>query len=129
MSSWRDEEKNAVFLAPAYTFLMRNRRVDYQFWLDIGSDHWWTRLEQPLTHPYALTRSYPPDQIWTDDLESDARREALRSLALGLIRRCRVKIYGAISDLSEQGYQQRGPLLGIVQQIAQRYPSPEEASQ
>ena len=128
VSSWRDEEKNAVFLAPAYTFLMRNRRVDCQVWLDIGSDHWWTRLEQPLTHPYALTRSYPPDQIWTDDLESDARREALRSLALGLIRRCRVKIFGAISDLSEQGYQQRGPLLGIVQQIAQRYPLPEEES-
>ena len=33
---WREAE-DAVFLAPAYTFLMRNRPVDVQFWLDIGS--------------------------------------------------------------------------------------------
>ena len=29
---------DAVFIAPAYTFLMRNRVVDVQFWLDIGAD-------------------------------------------------------------------------------------------
>ncbi len=62
VSSWRDEEQDAVFLAPAYTFLMRNRWVDYQFWLDAGSNYWWERLEQPLTHPYVLTRDYPKGQ-------------------------------------------------------------------
>jgi hypothetical protein len=119
VSSWRDEERDAVFIAPAYTFLMRNRWVDYQFWLDVGSNHWWERLEQPLTHPYVLSRGYPSDQVWTDDMEFEARQAALRRLALGLVRRCRERIYMAISDLSEQGYEQRGPMLRIVQQIVQ----------
>ena len=35
--SWRDEVRDAVFMAPAYTFLMRDRVADYQFWLDVGS--------------------------------------------------------------------------------------------
>ncbi len=121
VSSWRDEERDAVFLAPAYTFLMRNRWVDYQFWLDAGSAHWWERLEQPLTHPYVLSRGYPADQIWTDDMEFDSRQSALRRLALGLIRRCRQKIHISICDLSEQGYEQRGIMLRVVQQIIQRH--------
>ena len=126
VGSWHDEERDAVFLAPAHTFLMRNRRVDYQFWLDAGSSQWGERLEQPLTHPYVLSRSYPPDQIWTDELEYEARRDALRRLLLGLVRRCRQQVFVVIADLGEQGYEQRGPLLRFVQQIMQRHAAPGE---
>jgi hypothetical protein len=125
VASWRDEQKDAVFLAPAYTFLMRNRWVDYQFWLDVGSNSWWERLEQPLTHPYVLSRNYPSRQVWTDEMETDARQAALRRLLLGLVRRCRKQVYVGIANLGEQGYEQRGPLLGIIQQIVQRYPERE----
>jgi hypothetical protein len=121
VSSWHDEERDAVFIAPAYTFLMRNRWVDYQFWLDAGSNHWWERLEQPLTHPYVLSRGYPADQVWTDDLEFETRQATARRLTLGLTRRCRKAVYVGISDLSEQGYEQRGPMLRVVQQIVQRH--------
>lgn len=120
-ASWRDQEKDAVFLAPAYTFLMRNRRVDYQFWLDIGSSFWWERLEQPLTHPYVLSQHYPADQMWTDDLEYQARKDTLRRLITGLTRRTNKKIYLSITQLGEQGYEQRGPLLQVVQRLIQRY--------
>ncbi|MBN2303689.1 MAG: hypothetical protein JXQ72_04395, partial [Anaerolineae bacterium] len=87
--SWHAEEQDAVFIAPAHTFLMRNRWVDIQFWLDVGSNQWWERLEQPLTHPYVLARSYPKDQVWTDKMEFESRQEALRRLMVGLVRRCR----------------------------------------
>lgn len=117
LSSWRLEAQDAVFLAPAYTFLMRGRVVDHQFWLDVGSHVWWERLEQPLTHPYVLARSYPADQMWTDDLEFYARRDALRRLVLGLVRRCRRQVHLAVCDLGESGYEQRGPLLQIVQRL------------
>jgi hypothetical protein len=126
LSSWRDEEKDAVFLVPAHTFLMRNRHVDYQFWLDVGSNYWWERLEQPLTHPYVLTRGYPPNQVWTDEMEFTARYDALRRLVVGLVRRCRKQVYVAISNLGEQGYEQRGPLLQVFQRLIQRYSTPEE---
>lgn len=124
VSNWRDETRDAVFLAPAYTFLMRNRTVDYQFWLDLGSNFWWERLEQPLTHPYVLRRDYPAQQVWTDDMEFESRQRALRRLVIGLARRARKGVYAAISDLGEQGYEQRGPLLGVVQQLVQRYDDP-----
>lgn len=122
VTSWQDEQRDAVFLAPAYTFLVRNRWVDYQFWLDVGSTSWWERLEQPLTHPYVLSRNYPPDQVWTDSMEIMARDDALRRLVVGLARRCRRRIYAAIAELSEQGYEQRGPLLRVLQQLQQQQP-------
>ncbi|MBI5958903.1 MAG: hypothetical protein HY866_09225, partial [Chloroflexi bacterium] len=125
VASWRDEEKDAVFIAPAHTFLMRNRQVDYQFWLDVGSTHWWERLEQPLTHPYVLARRYPAREVWTDDREYEARREALCRLVVGLARRCRKQVFAGIADLSEQGYEQRGLLLQVIQQVIQRHDLPE----
>lgn len=118
--SWQKEESNAVFIAPAYTYLMRNRPVDYQFWIDVGSQAWGERLEQPLTHPYVLRRDYPIDQIWTDEDEIRTNRETLFKLVLGLMRRCRRQVYLAIADLGEQGFEQRGPLLYLFQQVLRR---------
>lgn len=126
-ASWQDENADAVFLAPAFTFLMRNRVVAYQFWLDVGSDNWWKRLDQPLTHPYVLTREYPRQYVWTEKDEEEKQREMLYRLMTGLIRRCQQRIFLGISDLGEQGYEQRGPMLYVFQQILQRY-AEEEAS-
>ena len=56
--SWQRQPKDAVLLAPAYTFLMSNRPVAHQFWLDVGGTGWWERLSQPLTHPYVLSRRW-----------------------------------------------------------------------
>ena len=115
--SWQIKADDAVLIAPAYTFLMRNTPVDYQFWLDIGSRGWFERLYQPLTHPYVLSRSWPIGRIWTDKDEIETGEEALYRLALGLIRRCRKKIYLGLSELSEQGYENRGPLLRAIDRV------------
>jgi hypothetical protein len=114
------EQEDAVLLAPAYTFLMRNRPVDYQFWLNVGSPGWWERLHQPLTHPYVLTRHWRHGDIWTDAHEVEAQTRALHRLVQGLVRRSRVQIYLGVSDLGEQGYEQRGPLLRAIQRALQR---------
>ncbi len=119
--SWQEEESNAVFLAPAFTFLMRNRVVDHQFWLDVGSGAWWERLEQPLTHPYVLRRDYPADLLWTDDMETEAQTTTLYRVLMGLTRRCRQQIHLGISALGEEGFEQRGPLLRVFQQILRRH--------
>jgi hypothetical protein len=117
ISSWQVRPENAVLLVPAYTFLMMNQPVTIQFWLDAGSRSWSERIYQPLTHPYVLRRDWPEDAIWTDENEVQAREEALGRLVLGLTRRCRQRIYLTSSDLSEQGYEQQGPLLRSVQDI------------
>jgi hypothetical protein len=111
------EAPNAILLAPAYTFLMSNESVAYQFWLNAGSPAWWERLYQPLTHPYVLSRHWLPDKKWTDEDEQSARRASLLRLMRGLIRRCRTRIYLAISTLNEQGFEERGPLLTLIQQV------------
>ncbi len=115
--SWQRQPKDAVLLAPAYTFLMMNRPVAHQFWLDVGSTGWWERLNQPLTHPYVLSRHWPAETKWTDAEEYAARQDALYALALGLVRRCRVQIHLGLSELGEQGTEQRGPLLQAIQRV------------
>ncbi len=117
ISSWQVRPENAVLLVPAYTFLMMNRPVTIQFWLDAGSNSWSERIYQPLTHPYVLRRDWDQDSIWTDQHEVQAREAALGRLILGLARRCRRRIYLTSSELSEQGYEQQGPLLLAVQRV------------
>jgi hypothetical protein len=124
--SWQLQPEDAVLLAPAYTFIISNRPVDYQFWLNVGGRGWWERLYQPLTHPYVLSRSWPVGAIWTDADEVEARQDALYRLALGLIRRCRRKVYLGLSELGEQGYEQKGPLLKAVQRVLRRLPTEPE---
>jgi len=115
--SWQLQPEGAVLLAPAYTFLMSNRPVDVQFWLNVGSRGWWERLYQPLTHPYVLSRHWSRDAVWSDADEVETRQEALRRLALGLIRRCRRRVYLGLSELGEQGNEQKGPLLQAIQRV------------
>lgn len=114
VESWRLQPEDAVLVAPAYTFLMMNRPVEIQFWLNVGSSGWWERLYQPLTQPYVLSRRWPVDGVWTDADEVQARHSALHRLVLGLLRRCRRGIYLGLSELSEQGDEQRGVLLQAI---------------
>ena len=122
VQSWRLTETNAVLIAPAYTYLMTNHPVDYQFWINAGSSGWWERIYQPLTHPYVLRRDWEAGRQWTDDDEYNVQQESLYRLVLGLARRCRKGIYLGISELGEQGYEQRGPLLQAVQSALKRMP-------
>lgn len=125
LQPWFDQPADSIFIAPAYTFLMANRPVSYQFWLDIGSQGWWQRLFQPLTHPIVLSRHWSPGQIWTDGHEFGANQQQLSRLVTGLIRRCRRGIYMNFLGINEQGREQRGMLLTALQKIQRRLP-PEE---
>lgn len=117
LHAWQRKTESAVLLAPAYTFLMSNVAVDVQFWLDVGGYGWAKRLYQPLTHPYVLSRNWVMNTPWTDAHEVQTSQEALQRLILGLMRRCRRKIYLGLSELSEQGYEVRGPLLRALDRV------------
>ena len=119
VSAWNDKPEEAVLIVPAHTFLMANQPVSVQFWLDAGSGGWYERLFQPLTHPYVLSRHWIPGRIWSDADEVQANNNALVRLLTGLLRRCRIKFYLGITDLSESGYEQRGVLIRAFQQVLQ----------
>jgi hypothetical protein len=112
-----EAEKSAVLLAPAYTFLTRNQPRQIQFWLDIGSRGWSQRLYQPLTQPYVLSRNWEKGRLWSDQDEVDAGYELLYRTVLGLLRRGGKRIYLGISELGEQGYEQKGPLMRTINRI------------
>ena len=122
IQTWQVQTENAVLLAPAYTFLMSNRPVDYQFWLDISGRGWSERLYQPLTHPYVLNRHWPEGALWTGDHEFKAGHQALTRLTLGLVRRCRRGIFLGLSELSEQGYEHHGELLKAIYRVWLKLP-------
>jgi hypothetical protein len=54
-----------------------------------------------------------------DTDEVNAETESLARLAGGLLRRCREKLFLALADLSETGFEQRGTLLKAFQKILQ----------
>jgi hypothetical protein len=117
VGAWIETSEDAVLLAPAYTFLMSNRPVEVQFWLDVGGRGWFERLNQPLTHPYVLSQTWEEGRLWTDADEAAYNQQSLARLAAGLLRRCRQRLYLGLSELNEQGYEQRGPLLMAFQRV------------
>ena len=119
LKSWKVDAKEAVLLAPAYTFLMMNRPATVQFWLDAGSSGWYERLSQPLTHPYVLARSWAAGRVWSDADEVQASRDAMARLVTGLLRRCRERIVLGLAELGESGFEQRGDMLKAFQQVLQ----------
>jgi len=102
-------------LAPAFAYLTRGIRSRYQFWCDLRSDGWWNRPNQPLTHPYILSRHWRAGRQWFDADEDQARREVLGRVLMGLAARCSGGIFLALSELGINGEEQSGRLERILQ--------------
>jgi superfamily I DNA/RNA helicase len=119
IEAWNPQENDAVLVAPAYSFLMMNRPVTIQFWLDPGSSGWYQRLAQPLTHPYVLSRDWGRDQVWSDADEVRTSKEGMARLISGLLYRCRERVYLGLAELSETGFEQRGELMRAFQKVIQ----------
>jgi len=119
MRTWGQRTPDSVFLSPAYTFLINNQAVDYQFWLDIGSPSWYQRLDQPLTQPYVLSRNWEKDAVWDAEDELKHAQETLSRLSIGLLNRCRKKVFIGMSELDIRGYENSGLLIRIFQNILQ----------
>jgi len=117
VESWKTEDKDAVLVAPAHTFLMMNKPATVQFWLDPGSSGWFERLAQPLTHPFVLSRSWEAGRLWTDADDVQYNKEAMARLISGLLRRCREQVYLGIAELGESGFEGRGELLRAFQKV------------
>lgn len=110
-------EEPGVLIAPVMTFLMQNRAVEHQFWLNLGSKGWYERLEQPLTHPFVLNRQWQPGKKWTTDDELALGRFNLERTLIGLLRRCSGQVHLCTSDYGEAGVEDRGLLLTWAQNL------------
>lgn len=121
IQNWEEPPSDSVYLAPAHTFLMQNRSIDVQIWLDVGSMGWWQRLMQPLTQPYVLSRNWIAGSKWTDIHEYENNQLNMEKVISGLFRRCNKEIYLHTSGYNENGDEQTGPLLKATQRILRIY--------
>lgn len=121
LEDWTLQERSgSVLLSPAFSYLMSNRICRYQFWVDIGSQGWWARLDQPLTHPHVLNRNWESGTLWTDAQNFAANQTTLSRVTSGLIRRCSGHIYMCSLGLNEQGNEERGALVMAIQTILRK---------
>ncbi len=121
------QDENAVLISPAYSFIMNNQAVRYQFWLDCGSIGWWERLYQPITHPYVLSRHWQPGRLWTDVEEYETNQQSLSRIIYGLTFRCTDHIYLCTTRMNERGAEERGALLLAIQGVLRRLHQVESA--
>lgn len=128
IQSRHEPKLSAVQISPAHTYLMDNRQVAIQYWLDIGTMGWWERLNQPLTNPYLLNRNFDPSQRWTDAHEFNANQDAMRRVVAGLLNRCTSRIIVSAVRTNEFGSESRGPLLHAFQTLQKRIYLSSEAS-
>ncbi|HEX8990180.1 MAG TPA: hypothetical protein VF784_00750, partial [Anaerolineales bacterium] len=119
LEAWRAAREEAVLVAPAYSFLVMNRPASVQVWLDAGSAAWYEGLVQPLAQPYVLSREWPVGRPWTFADAEQMDSELMGQLVSGLLHRCRRKVVLAISNWSESGFEQRGPMLQLFQRLLQ----------
>jgi hypothetical protein len=117
LPAWRTADEDAVYLAPAYTYLLSNNPVDYQFWLDTGSRGWYERIFQPLTNPFVISRDWNIGDKWRDIEEQELNLLSLDRLTTGLIRRCRKGIYFCLTETDDLGYEQKGILLQALNSL------------
>lgn len=117
LSEWQSQPGDDILIAPVMSYLMRNEPVDYQFWLNIGSNGWYERLEQPLTHPIVLSRHWQEGKQWTADDEVSYNQANLQRTLSGLILRCKIKVFALTSDYNEAGVEERGQLLTLFQNL------------
>lgn len=108
-----------ITLAPAHTYLMTNQPVVNQYWLDIGNFFWSQRIDQPLTHPFVLSRRWELGRKWTHQDEMMLSEETLKKIIHGLTVRCNGQIHLYATGINEQGQEQNSPFLRALQRISQ----------
>ena len=124
--AWIQRPADTVYISPAYTFLLSNTPVDYQFWLDTGSRSWYERIFQPLTNPHVLHRYWDIGKPWRDTEEVALNRHTLSCLSTGLIHRCRRGLFFCLAEADERGFEQKGLLLQSLNQIMTQLRSSEQ---
>ena len=122
--AWTRRPEDAVYLTPAYTFLLSNTPADYQFWLDVGSRGWYERIFQPLTNPHVLNRDWKIGLPWRDAEEFALNHESLDRLSSGLIRRCRKGIFFCLTNTDERGFEQKGLLVKSLNKVLNQIHAP-----
>lgn len=57
------------------------------------------------------------NRVWTDADEVATKQQNLYRLLVGLLRRCRTRVHLGITQWGEQGFEQQGMLVQVLQRV------------
>lgn len=104
--------RQAVTLATIFQYRSHRRAHRWQFWLDAGSSLWLTGGGALFGAPLMLHEWSGRSWTATDTLGADQQR--LQRQVADLLQRVSDRVYLCHSDLTTNGQEQVGPLLGLV---------------
>ena len=113
-----DDDRDAVLLAPAQTYLVEDHRHAVQLWLDAASPDWWTPPYQPLTNAWVLSPRWPVGQVWTRAIDREQRDLVLARLVAGLARRADRGVWVFASSSESGDLPLEGPLWRMMRDLA-----------
>lgn len=103
-------DPNGVFISTIQTYLLEERPVAVQVWLETSATGWWDLPRQPLSNGFVLDPRWSINQTWTLEDDARIRNEQLSRIMTGLCSRCSHGVLLATSDLDRRGARQDGPL-------------------
>ena len=109
-------DPNGVYIGTIYSFLLSEKSVPVQVWLETGATGWWDIPRQPLSNAFVLAQGWDAEARWTLDDDARIRNEMLTRVIQGLCARCQRGVLLATSELDRRGVRQDGPLWRALQE-------------
>ncbi len=103
-------DPDGIMISTIYGYLLADKTVQVQVWLDAAATGWWDIPNQPLSNAFVLAQSWPDGKLWTTDDDFHIRNQLLSRLVRGLNGRCSHSIILANSDFDRRGLRQDGIL-------------------
>ena len=115
-------DPNGVYIGTIYSFLLSEKSVPVQVWLETAATGWWDIPRQPLSNAFVLSQGWDGEQRWTLEDDARIRNEMLSRVTQGLCARCQRGILLATSELDRRGVRQDGPLWRALQTASCDFP-------
>ncbi|MFK7801179.1 MAG: UvrD-helicase domain-containing protein [Anaerolineae bacterium] len=113
----QDQESEGVFISTIQTYLLEERPVAVQVWLETSATGWWDMPRQPLSNGFVLDPRWNINQAWTLEDDARIRNEQLSRVMTGLCSRCTHGVFLATSDLDRRGARQDGMLFQALKPV------------
>ncbi|MDP4094657.1 MAG: hypothetical protein Q8920_15030 [Bacillota bacterium] len=106
----RQDINDSVVLTAPFTYLSGNFKNRVTILAGLSSENWSLRISKELGNYRVLSRNWPMEGIYTEEMEELDRRAQLADTMRAIIKRCGEKIITFESVLSSNGFENNGIL-------------------
>lgn len=110
-------EGDVVLLSTPVAYLASSLKNKVVILTSISSNNWTPRSIKELTNAHVLTKTWNPQDVYTEELEEQNQKHYLAVLLRAILKRCREKLITFESHLSASGYENDGVLSEYFDEI------------